>query len=66
VPNKPKGQIQQIQRINKEQMHTALVYSVRFSPDGKRIISCSLDNTVRLWDAFTGKPIGQPLTGHTD
>ena len=40
--------------------------SVAFSPDGKRIVSGSCDNTVRLWDAATGQPIGQPLTGHTD
>jgi WD40 repeat protein len=28
--------------------------------------SGSDDGTVRLWDATTGQPIGQPLTGHTD
>ena len=39
--------------------------SVAFSPDGKRIVSGSDDNTVRLWDADTGQPIGQPMTGHT-
>ena len=25
-----------------------------------------MDKTARLWDAATGKPIGEPLTGHTD
>ena len=42
------------------------VTSVAFSPDGKRIVSGSSDNTLRLWDAATGQPIGAPLTGHTD
>ena len=40
--------------------------SVAFSPDGTRIVSGSSDNTVRLWDAATGQPVGQPLTGHTE
>ncbi|KAG1867062.1 WD40-repeat-containing domain protein, partial [Suillus tomentosus] len=30
------------------------------------IASGSSDNTVRLWDAATGEPVGEPLEGHTD
>ena len=32
--------------------------SASFSPDGKRIVTASLDKTARIWDAATGKPIG--------
>ena len=43
--------------------HTGGVKSAAFSPDGKRIVTASSDKTARLWDAETGKPIGE-LDGH--
>jgi WD40 repeat protein len=43
--------------------HADAVWQARFSPDGTRIASASLDQTVKLWDGFTGKLQGN-LTGH--
>ena len=45
--------------------HTHHVISAAFSPDGTRIVSGSVDKSVRVWDASTG---AQPkaLNGHTD
>jgi WD40 repeat protein len=46
--------------------HTGYVSSVAFSPDGKHIVSGSLDKTIRVWDAVTGEVVSGPLQGHTD
>ncbi len=44
--------------------HAEFVISAAFSPDGRRIVTASWDNTARVWDAETGRAI-VTLTGHT-
>jgi WD40 repeat protein len=34
--------------------HAAEVWAVRFSPDGTRVATASVDGTIRLWDTRTG------------
>ena len=38
--------------------HTDFVRSVSFSPDGKRLVSSSSDETSKLWDVESGEQIG--------
>ena len=45
--------------------HSSTVNSVAYSPDGTKIISGSLDNTIKIWDANTGQCL-QTLEGHLD
>ncbi|KAK4140202.1 putative HET containing-domain vegetative incompatibility protein [Dichotomopilus funicola] len=45
--------------------HSGWVQSVAFSPDGSRIASGSNDQTIRIWDAKSGKEV-RKLEGHSD
>ncbi|CAG7852496.1 SubName: Full=Related to WD40-repeat protein (Notchless protein) {ECO:0000313/EMBL:CCA73057.1} [Serendipita indica DSM 11827] len=53
--------------------HESVVYTVAFSPDGSQIVSGSGppllsrsgDCTIRVWDSLTGRPLGDPLRGHS-
>jgi WD40 repeat protein len=45
------------------QGHTGAVNSVAFNPNGTQIVSASSDNTVRTWDALTGREL-HILHGH--
>jgi WD40 repeat protein len=40
------------------------VCSCSWSPDGSKVVSCSLDKTLRVWDVSRGECI-VALTGHT-
>jgi len=44
--------------------HTGRIYSICFSPDSKQIVSCSGDETIRVWNAQTGVSVCL-LSGHT-
>ncbi|HZN41174.1 MAG TPA: protein kinase [Planctomycetota bacterium] len=49
--------------------HSITVNALRYLPDGSRLVSGAVDNTVRLWDAATGRLVlslrdhGRPVTG---
>src|SRR5438874_1044885 len=43
--------------------HTALIYHLVFSPDGKQLASAGFDNVVKLWEWPSGKEV-RTLSGH--
>lgn len=45
-------------------VHSAIIYSVAYSPDGKYLASGSADKTIKLWEVETGRLL-RTLTGHT-
>jgi WD40 repeat protein len=44
--------------------HHAAVCAVAFRPDGRRLASAGFDETIKVWDAETGRPV-RTLSGHT-
>jgi hypothetical protein len=44
--------------------HTHFVHALAFHPDGRRLLSGSLDGTVKVWDTVTSRPIA--LRGHSN
>ncbi|MEV6660165.1 nSTAND1 domain-containing NTPase [Nocardia fluminea] len=39
------------------------VQTMSIDPDGRRVATGATDYSVRMWDADTGQPVGQPMTG---
>jgi WD40 repeat protein len=52
------------EQVHELKGHTKTVNSAAFSSDGKSIVSASLDETVRVWNASTGEQVHE-LEGHT-
>ncbi|HIK03209.1 MAG TPA: ribosome assembly protein 4, partial [Trichormus sp. M33_DOE_039] len=51
--------------VNTLEGHSSQVFSVAYSPNSKYLASASTDNTIKIWDISTGKPV-QTLKGHSD
>lgn len=51
-----------MKRFKKISGHLTSVYSVKFPPEDTKLISCSRDTTIRIWDFNSGKEIAMIKT----
>jgi len=51
-------------RIKNLTGHRGIIHSIKFSPDGKLIVSASSDKSIRIWDVAVGDTI-RILRGHS-
>jgi RNA polymerase sigma factor (sigma-70 family) len=56
---------QQIGEVHCLQGHTDRIERIEFSPDGRHLLSCGMDATIRLWDLHTGREVRR-FEGHED
>jgi len=47
----------------KTNVHSHYVMSVAFSPDGTKIVSGSVDKTIKVWDSGAPRASKSPLLG---
>ena len=50
----------------KTNAHSNYITSVVFSPDGTKIVSGSLDKTIKVWDSGAPEPSDRPSLDKTD
>lgn len=64
LPEKDAAQVRDTQTgaaVGAPMKHDGEVSMAVFSADGKRVVTGSLDKTMRVWDAATGKPRTDPI-----
>src|SRR5262249_30878780 len=59
----PSGYLNFDDRLTPHMEHETKVVSAAFSPAGRLVVTASWDNTARVWEATTGRPV-TPLLRH--
>ncbi|KAG2118685.1 WD40-repeat-containing domain protein [Suillus discolor] len=62
----PPAQTTQPELIETVRVHTSSVEALAFFKDGRRIVTASMDKTLRIWDVEKRAFIGWPFKGHRD